>query len=211
MSVDKDYKENNEDFVDIEDSPSLTNDSTETMSPDEFPEDTETPNEAFEFDDAMEESIEEDVEWSSDTADEQRARNDMDIQTFVTQNEVEYSDSLIEASDIPKIENAIGVSLGDELKMYILTYGYLAYKFSELYGVTGRQLLDSDLVKQTQYLHSYYPETSGLIAIENQGEGDYYLADSEDNVFELDTELKSLIPTSKKVFEYIIQRFESIK
>lgn len=135
----------------------------------------------------------------------------MDIQTFVTQNEVEYSDSLIEASDIPKIENAIGVSLGDELKMYILKYGYLAYKFSELYGVTARQLLDSDLVKQTQYLHSYYPETSGLIAIENQGEGDYYLVDSEDNVFELDTELKSLIPTSKKVFEYIIQRFESIK
>lgn len=135
----------------------------------------------------------------------------MDIQTFVIQNEVEYSDSLIEASDIPKIENAIGVSLGDELKTYILTYGYLAYKFSELYGVTARQLLDSDLVKQTQYLHLYYPETSSLIAIENQGEGDYYLVDSEDNVFELDTELKSLIPTSKKVFEYIIQRFESIR
>lgn len=48
----------------------------------------------------------------------------MDIQTFVIQNEVEYSDSLIEASDIPKNENAIGVSLGDEPKMYILTYGY---------------------------------------------------------------------------------------
>lgn len=135
----------------------------------------------------------------------------MDIQTFVIQNEVEYSDSLIETNDVPKIENAIGVSMGDELKMYILTYGYLAYKFSELYGVTARQLLDSDLVKQTLYLHSYYPETLGLIAIEKQGEGDYYLVDSEDNVFELDTELKSLIPTSKKVFEYIIQRFESIK
>lgn len=135
----------------------------------------------------------------------------MDIQTFVAQNEVEYSDSLIEASDITKIENAIGVSLGNELKTYILTYGYLAYKFSELYGVTARQLLDSDLVKQTLYLHSYYPETSSLIAIENQGEGDYYLVDADDNVFELDTELKRLIPTSKKVFEYIIQRFESIK
>ena len=135
----------------------------------------------------------------------------MDIQSFVTQNEVEYSDSLVEASDITKIENAIGVSLGDELKTYILTYGYLAYKFSELYGVTARQLLDSDLVKQTLYLHSYYPETSDLIAIENQGEGDYYLVDSDDNVFEFDTELRNLIPTSKKMFEYIIQRFESIK
>lgn len=78
MSVDKDYKENNEDSVDIEDSPSLTNDSTETMSPDEFPEDTETPNEAIEFDDAMEERIEEDVEGTSDTADEQREENEDD-------------------------------------------------------------------------------------------------------------------------------------
>jgi hypothetical protein len=135
----------------------------------------------------------------------------MDIQTFVTQNKVECSNSLIEVSDIAKIEKVTGVSFGNELKNYILTYGYLAYKFSELYGVTARQLLDSDLVKQTLYLHSYYPETSRFVAIENQGEGDYYLVDAEDNVFEFDTELKSLTPTSKKVFEYIIQRFESIK
>lgn len=76
--MDKDYKESNEDTVDIEHSPSLTNDSTEATSPDEFPEDTETPNEVFEFDDAMEESIEEDVEGTSDTADEQREKNEDD-------------------------------------------------------------------------------------------------------------------------------------
>lgn len=49
-----------------------------------------------------------------------------------------------------------------------------------------------------------------MIAIENQGEGDYYLVDSEDVVYEYDVSLKRERKTGKKLFEHIVQRFENV-
>lgn len=105
----------------------------------------------------------------------------------------------------------MGASIGNELSDYILKYGYLAYKHSELYGINSIQFLDSDMVKQTIYLHTYYPETKLFIALENQGEGDYYLVDEYDFIYEFDTELLILTPTNTKLYEYILQRFKSIQ
>ena len=100
---------------------------------------------------------------------------------------------------------------GDELTEYLLKYGYLGFENVELYGMNARQGLNSDLVTQTQYMHKYYPDTSSLIAIENQGEADYYLVDSDDNVYEYDTNIKQLRKTDLKLFEYIVRRFESVR
>lgn len=61
------------------------------------------------------------------------------------------------------------------------------------------------------YLHKYYPVTNKLIAIENQGEGDYYLVDDDDNVFEYDSEIDELINLHMKLNDYIVSRFESIR
>ena len=59
-------------------------------------------------------------------------------------------------------------------------------------------------------MHKYFTATSDLIAIENQGEGDYYLVDSEDVVYEYDVSLKRERKTGKKLFEHIVQRFENV-
>ena len=60
-------------------------------------------------------------------------------------------------------------------------------------------------------LHAFiWLATSALVAIENQGEGDYFMVDSEDAVYEYDTSLKQLRKTGLKLFEYILKRFESV-
>ena len=66
------------------------------------------------------------------------------------------------------------------------------------------------MVKQTLYLHKYYPITRGFIALENQGEGDYYIVDENDNVYEYDSELEELTNKNIKVFDYILDRFVQV-
>lgn len=134
----------------------------------------------------------------------------MNLEIFVSQHNVDRSDSPVDVPSLEQAEKTIGVTFGEELTEYLLKYGYLGYEYVELYGMNARQGLESDLVTQSLYVHKYFPVTSKLIAVENQGEGDYYLIDSEDNVYEYDTSLKQLRKTGLKFFEYILQRFESV-
>ena len=135
----------------------------------------------------------------------------MTLQTFIAEYDVEYSENLIKKKDLIKVSDKIGVQIGKELADYILKYGYLAFEYSELYGINSRQFLKSDMVKQTMYLHSHYPETREYIAIENQGEGDYYLVDKNDYIYEFDVEMNALTPTFVKLYEYILNRFELLR
>ena len=73
---------------------------------------------------------------------------------YIDENEVEYSTSLIKEKDIPDIEKRIGIKIGPCLKEYLIKYGYLIFSSIELYGITGHQGLDSDMIKQTEYLLS---------------------------------------------------------
>lgn len=134
----------------------------------------------------------------------------MKIEEFMRKKDVSSTTRLVDEVVISQAEKKISVVFGPQLKKYILKYGYLAYKFSELYGINSNQNLESDLVTQTEYLHKYYPITEKYIAIENQGEGDYFLVDSDDNVFEYDTNLDEFMALEMKLFDYILQRFESI-
>lgn len=133
------------------------------------------------------------------------------LESFVEKNSVEKSDSLIDEKMLKQIENYIGVKIGGILSQYLLKYGYLSYEYIELYGITKLQGTDSDMVKQTLYLHEYFPLTKKCIALENQGEGDYYLVNSEDKVFEYDTELGELTDMKLNLEDYILQRFRSVK
>jgi hypothetical protein len=63
---------------------------------------------------------------------------------------------------------------------------------------------------QTLYLHRYFPKTTNFIAIVNQGEGDYFLVNEDDRVFEFDCCLKELSSTNSSLFEYISKRFEKV-
>ena len=134
----------------------------------------------------------------------------MTLNEFIEEKDVTCTTRLVDVGVLKEAENLIGVPFGEQLKKYLLEYGYLCYKFSELYGMNSNEMLDSDMVKQTIYIHKYFPETKSLVAIENQGEGDYYLVDSKDCVYEYDSDLKELTETNMTLFEYILNRFEEI-
>lgn len=134
----------------------------------------------------------------------------MDIRKFVIDNKLEFTHNTIEEKEIEPLQNTIGVTIGPELKDYILNYGYLAYKHIELYGINSKQLLKSDLITQTLYLHKYFPKVSNFIALENYGDGKYIVVSSQDDVFEYDSEKNLLKDTESKLSEYIINRFTNI-
>lgn len=75
---------------------------------------------------------------------------------YVAENGVEHSSSLVGNNSIPVLGKKLGVKIGPCLSEYITRYGYLIFSSVELYGVTGRQVLESDMVKQTEYLNKYF-------------------------------------------------------
>lgn len=134
----------------------------------------------------------------------------MNMNQFIEVHGVEMSDALIDLNTLKAAEEATNVKFGNELTAYLLRYGYLGFGHIELYGMNSRQGMDSDMVKQTIYLHHYYPQTSGLIAVENQGEGDYYLVDQEDKVLNFDSETGMINAVGLTLSEYIYMRFQSV-
>ena len=126
-------------------------------------------------------------------------------------NKFEHSDNLINKQDLDRIETTIGVHFGEQLKEYVLTYGYLAHQYIELLGINSVQMLDSDMVVQTLNLHQYHPKTVGFVAIENLGAGFWGLVDKDDNAFEYDAETGQLKALNMKLSEYIVQRFQTVE
>lgn len=134
----------------------------------------------------------------------------MTLDDFISANKVTKTTRVVNSTFLFEIEKLIGLHFGPELKKYLLNYGYLSYKHIELYGINSNENENSDMVKQTLYLHKYYPITRGFIALENQGEGDYYVVDENDNVYEYDSELAELTNINVKVFDYILDRFSQV-
>ena len=134
----------------------------------------------------------------------------MKLKDFIQSHDIDQSKNLIDESLLKAAEQMTGISFGSELSEYLLQYGYLGYGFAELYGMNARQGLNSDMVKETLYLHEYYPETKEFVAIENQGEGDYYLVNGRDEVYEYDANLGKLVQMKYTLFEYIVHRFEQV-
>lgn len=131
----------------------------------------------------------------------------MDIHEFICKNDVDFAAHLIKKSDLELAENDLGMTFGPQLSAYLLDYGYLGFESVEFYGINSRQGLKSDMITQTHYLHKYYAATGPYVALENYGEGDYILVDSEDNVFRFISEENKLVRTEKKLFDYILTRF----
>ncbi len=134
----------------------------------------------------------------------------MILSEFVKEKKVDYSKDLVNIDVLKDIEKELGTRFGNELTQYFLEYGYLAYKHVELYGINSKQLSESDLVKQTKYLHKYFLKTDGLIALENVGDGIYILISSNDDVYEFSSESYYIHHTGLKLFDYILSRFQEI-
>ena len=121
-------------------------------------------------------------------------------------------DRRISESEIPVYEDALGVKFGEQLKEYILKYGYLAYEHIEFNGVNANEKLDSDMIKNTKNIRNISDKIKDFIVVENQGDGDYYLIDSNDNMYEFildgSSELKKI---DMDFSQYINNRFASVK
>jgi len=133
----------------------------------------------------------------------------MDINEFICKNDVDFAAHLIKKTDLPLVEDELGVKIGPQLSEYLLDYGYLGFESVEFYGMNARQGMKSDMVTQTLYLHKYYATTTSFVAIENYGEGDYILVDSEDNVYRFVSEENTLTKVGRKLFDYILTRFQA--
>ena len=83
----------------------------------------------------------------------------MTLVEFIKNNEVDYSFNRIPEEKICEIEKKIGISFGEQLKKYILEYGYLGYKHVELYGVNNFQGVNSDMVNKTVRLNERFEKT----------------------------------------------------
>lgn len=59
------------------------------------------------------------------------------------------------------------------------------------------------------YLHEYYPETKEFVD-RKSGEGDYYLVNGKNEVYEYDVNLGKLVQMKYTLFEYIAHRFEQV-
>lgn len=134
----------------------------------------------------------------------------MALKEFINSREVDFTKNLVNTEEVKKFEKEVGVSFGEELIEYILKYGYLAYKHIEMYGVNSKQLLESDLVKQTKYLHKYFSKTIPYIALENVGDGCYAIVSAEDEVYEYSSESDVATDIGLKLFDYILKRFEEV-
>lgn len=134
----------------------------------------------------------------------------MGLSEFIENNDVDYTKKLIDKNFFEIVEKEIGCKFGPELKKYILTYGYLGFEDVEFYGINSNQGINSDMVSQTKYIHKYFEKTKNYVAFENLGEGDYVLVDSEDNIYEYDTEVGEVKNINSKLFEYILKRFNDV-
>lgn len=134
----------------------------------------------------------------------------MDIKEFVEKNNLEKCKNLIKVEQLNNIEKEIKIKFGNELKKYILEYGYLAYEYIELYGINSKQGIESDMVKQTLYLHKYFPKTINYIAVENLGDGNYRIVDNKDNIYKYISEEDKIVDIQLKLFKYIMNRFNEI-
>lgn len=134
----------------------------------------------------------------------------MDIKEFVEKNNLEKCKNLIKVEQLNNIEKEIKIKFGNELKKYILECGYLAYEYIELYGINSKQGIESDMVKQTLYLHKYFPKTINYIAVENLGDGNYYIVDNKDNIYKYISEEDKIVDMQLKLFKYIMNRFNEI-
>ena len=132
----------------------------------------------------------------------------MDIYKFIQNHDVIHASPLITKADIQLAEKALGMKFGPQLFTYLLDYGFLMFNGVEFFGLNARQGLESDLVKETKYLHQYFPVTVPYIAFEDAGDGAYILVDLEDNVYYFDSEDDSIEDLEQKLNDYILEQFE---
>ena len=128
------------------------------------------------------------------------------LKWFISTHNVDCSYKPANADVLDKAEKAMGVTIGAQLKRYLVDYGYLGYGSVEFYCIIQRLGLASDMVRQTKYLHECFPKTNGYIAFGTHGDGIYILVDSSDVVYIYDTIKDQLSLEDPSISHYILNR-----
>lgn len=134
----------------------------------------------------------------------------MTLSEIVKDKKIDRSPFPIKKSDIIAVEIYLGMKIGDQLKDYLINYGYIGCGFVEMQGINRRMMMRSDMIKNTMLMHEQHPNTKGLIIIENQGDGDYYLVDSRDNMYRYLEERDHLTNLHINLYEYISKRLSIV-
>ena len=126
---------------------------------------------------------------------------------FIKAKDVRMNKYPLTEAELGKIEALLSAKFGPQVKEFLLKYAYLRYKTVEICGINSLQQEKSRMVTQTLYVHQYFPQTMGLVVFSEYGEGNYCLADENDGVYLLDTELETLTKVNMCVFDFIVQMF----
>ena len=133
------------------------------------------------------------------------------LKEFVKKNDCDFSKFLPSEDLVNEAEKVLNIKFGEQLRKYLLTYGYLGYKYIMFAGLVANMGLKSDLVGETLANHKYFKETEGLIYIEDQGDADYYMIDSDDFVYRICPGAHIFEKLNIKLFDYMLERFECAK
>ena len=107
-----------------------------------------------------------------------------ELLNFIDKNNCDYTKNLINIETLKQIEKELNIEFGKQLTNYLLKFGYLGFEEIELYGINSSQGLDSDMIKQTKYLHQYFEKTIPFVAIGHFDETHYSCVDDKDIVYE---------------------------
>lgn len=129
---------------------------------------------------------------------------------FISCHNIDHSSFCVQSTDFSFFESEMLVPMGEQLREYILTYGYLGYEFVEFLGINSKMMENSTMVKETKYLHKYFEKTNGLIAFENQGDGNYFLVDKDDYMYNYLSSCDELKVLNMKLFDYIMDRIKFV-
>lgn len=130
-----------------------------------------------------------------------------EIEDFILNNKVEFSNNRIDIKTLDEYIESFNLEVGNELKRYILEYGFLKFDNTQFYGIDNIEKKESSLIKQTLYLQKNYPrEIKNLINFGKLQNGNILLVDSNDMVY-CWKNVNSIKDTGIKFFDYILNLF----
>ena len=126
-----------------------------------------------------------------------------ELDQFVQTHDIDIFGAPFQLSDIHKMETALNVRLGPQLRYFLTKYGYLGYLEEDFRGF--------QFLKATLSDHEAFPYTRNLVEIWSDGEFVSALVDSEDHVFVLDIDSVNgdIAPTGMKLFDFILEVFRA--
>ena len=105
------------------------------------------------------------------------------LQVFLKQYQIDFSNCRIKVEDIPIFEEHLGTKFCQQLKNYLLEYGYIGYKSFEMLGINRKQYFESDMVKETLAFYELCPEYKGkAVVVFKNDKDDFYILEEDNHI-----------------------------